>query len=306
MVQHGGPEATVLCVTSRPDTAKPSAWVDRRVIAYAHQGGAWEAPSSTLYAIRAALDAGATGIELDVHATADGDLVVCHDATVDRTTNGTGALAVLATDEVRSLDNAYWWAPGADVTPGLDPGAYPFRGLAPDDRRFRIALLEEVLDEFEGVVLNLDIKQTAPAVEPYEQELAAVLRRFGRVDDVIVASFDDAATEAFSSFAPEIPTSAGTACVAMFYQSVRAGEPPAPMRHVALQVPASHAGVTLVDAQFVDAAHRQGLAVHVWTIEEESEMERLCALGVDGIITDRPSALVGVLDRAGSAWRPGR
>ncbi len=291
-------------MTSWSDTAKPSAWVDRRVIAYAHQGGAWEAPSSTLYAIRAALDAGATGIELDVHATADGDLVVCHDATVDRTTEGTGAIAELSTEEVRSLDNAYWWVPGADVTPGLDPDAYPYRGLAPDDRRFRIALLEEVLDEFDGVLLNLDIKQTAPAVEPYEQQLAGMLRRFGRVDDVIVASFNDAATEAFSSFAPDIPTSAGTACVAMFYQSVRSGETPAPMRHVALQVPTSHAGVTLVDRQFVDAAHRQGIAVHVWTIEEEAEMEDLCELGVDGIITDRPSALSGVLDRLGSAWRP--
>jgi len=292
-------------VTPWSDTVKPSPWVDRRVIAYAHQGGAWEAPSSTLYAIRAALDAGATAIELDVHATADGDLVVCHDATVDRTTNGAGAIAALRTEEARSLDNAYWWAPGADVTPGLDPDGYPFRGLAPEDRRFRVALLEEVLDEFEGVVLNLDIKQTAPAVEPYEQQLAAMLRRFGRVDDVIVASFLDAATDAFSSFAPEVPTSAGTTAVAMFYQSVRAGETPAPMRHVALQVPASHAGVTLVDEQFVEAAHRQGLAVHVWTIEEESEMERLTSLGVDGIITDRPSALAGVLERLGCAWRPG-
>jgi glycerophosphoryl diester phosphodiesterase len=291
-------------VTSWSDTAKRSAWVDRRVIGYAHQGGAWEAPSSTLYAISAALDAGATGIELDVHATADGDLVVCHDATIDRTTDCSGAIAELSTEEVRSLDNAYWWAPGADVTPGLDPDAYPYRGLAPDDRRFRIALLEEVLDEFEGVVLNLDIKQTAPAVEPYEQQLAAMLRRFDRVDDVIVASFNDAATDAFSSFAPEVPTSAGTAAVAMFYQSVRSGETPAPMRHVALQVPASHAGVTLVDAQFVEAAHRQGLAVHVWTVEEESEMERLCALGVDGIITDRPSALSGLLGRLGLAWSP--
>ena len=68
-------------------------WLDRRVIAYAHQGGAWEAPSSTLYAIRSALDAGATGIELDVHATADGHLVVSHDPTVDRTTNGSGNFA---------------------------------------------------------------------------------------------------------------------------------------------------------------------------------------------------------------------
>jgi glycerophosphoryl diester phosphodiesterase len=279
-------------------------WMSRRVINYAHQGGAWEGPSSTLHAIAHALDAGATGIELDVHATSDGRLVVCHDATVDRTTNGAGAIAELSWDELRALDNAYWWAPGADVTPGLEPDGYPFRGLAPDDRHFRIALLEEVLDEFPAVVLNLDIKQTAPQVAPYEEQLAGILRRHGRTDDVIVASFLDPATASFAGFAPEIPTSAGTLAVAEFCRSVLAGEVPAPMSHVALQVPASFGDVPLVDERFVNVAHEQGLAVHVWTIEEESEMERLCKLGVDGIITDRPSALTGVLDRLDCAWRP--
>lgn len=284
--------------------SKPSPWLDRRVIAYAHQGGAWEAPSSTLYAIRAALDAGATAIELDVHATADGHLVVCHDPTVDRTTDSTGEIADLTLEQVRLLDNAYWWAPGADVSPGLEPDRYPFRGRAPEDRRFRIALLEEVLEEFPGVVLNLDIKRTAPVVAPYEEALALLLKRFGRKDDVIVASFLDSATEAFSTFAPDIPTAAGTVAVAGFYQAVRAGERPAPLDHVALQVPASYGELTLVDEQFVEVAHHEGLAVHVWTIEEEDEMERLCALGVDGIITDRPTALVGVLARLGCAWQP--
>lgn len=287
-----------------PAPTEQSPWLDRRVIAYAHQGGAWEAPSSTLYAIAAALEAGATAIELDVHATADGQLVVCHDPTVDRTTDGSGRIAELTYDELAALDNAYWWAPGADVSPGLAPDRYPFRGRAPKDRRFGIARLDEVLEEFPGVVLNLDIKQTAPAVAPYEETLANLLRRYGRVDDVIVASFLDQATDAFSSFAPEIPTSAGTGAVANFFQSVQAGEEPAPMRHVALQVPATYSGVTLVDEAFVSAAHRAGLAVHVWTIEEEAEMERLCALGVDGIITDRPSALSGVLERLGTGWVP--
>ena len=286
------------------DVLRPSPWLERRVIAYAHQGGAWEAPSSTLFAIASALGAGATGIELDVHATADGRLVVGHDPTVDRTTDRSGAIAELTYDQLVRLDNAYWWAPGADVSPGLAPDRYPFRGRAPKDHRFGIALLEEVLEEFPGVVLNLDIKQTAPVVAPYEEALAALLRRFGRVDDVIVASFLDSATDTFSTFAPDIPTSAGTLAVAAFYQAVQAGEPPAPLRHVALQVPARFDQLTLVDERFVDRAHQQGLAVHVWTIEEESEMRELCELGVDGIITDRPTALVGVLDELGRTWRP--
>ncbi|MGO8873416.1 MAG: glycerophosphodiester phosphodiesterase [Acidimicrobiales bacterium] len=288
-----------------PESPGAATWLERRVIAYAHQGGAWEGPSSTLHAIEVAIEAGATGVELDVHATADGQLVVCHDATVDRTTDRTGRIADFTAAELATLDNAFWWAPGADVSPGLDPDRYPFRGRAPGDGRFRIALLEEVLREFPGVLLNLDIKQTAPVVTPYEETLATMLRRYDRRDDVIVASFLDSATDAFSSFAPEVPTSAGTLSVAAFYHAVRTGELPPAMRHVALQVPASHAGATLVDQQFVDVAHERGLAVHVWTVEEEAEMDHLCALGVDGVITDRPTALVAVLDRLGLTWRPG-
>jgi glycerophosphoryl diester phosphodiesterase len=279
-------------------------WSDRRVIAYAHQGGAWEAPSSTLHAIAAALDAGATGIELDVHATADHRLVVCHDATVDRTTPASGAIASFTYEELSGLDNAYWWAPGADVSPGLGEDAYPFRGRAPADHRFGFALLEEVLGEFPDTVLNLDIKQTGPVVPPYETALADLLRRADCAERVIVASFLDPATEAFSAYAPEFATSMGTLATAEFYRAVQAGEPPAPTRHVALQVPATFGEVTLVDARFVEVAHEAGLAVHVWTIEEEAQMEELCGLGVDGIITDRPTALVGVLDRLDLTWDP--
>jgi glycerophosphoryl diester phosphodiesterase len=223
---------------------------------------------------------------------------------VDRTTNGTGHIAELTLEQLSVLDNAYWWAPGADVSPGLEAYEYPFRGRAPEDRLFRIARLEEVLEAFPEVVLNLDIKGTAPMVAPYEEALARLLRRFGRTEDVIVASFFDSATDAFSAYAPEIPTSAGTVAVAGFFQSVQAGEQPAPLRHVALQVPASSGDLTIVDQRFVEVAHDQGLAVHVWTIEEEAEMERLSGLGVDGIITDRPTALAGVLDRLGCSWLP--
>ena len=290
---------------SPADPPSRSVWTERRVLAYAHQGGAWEGPSSTLHAIAGAIAAGATGIELDVHATADGRLVVCHDATVDRTTTATGTIASRTYDELSRLDNAHWWAPGADVSPGLADDGYPYRGRAPGDHRFGFALLEEVLEEFPATVLNLDIKQTAPLVAPYEEALATLLRRFDCVDRVIVASFLDTATDAFSAVAPEFATSAGTLATADFTRAVRAGEAPAPMRHVALQVPWTFGDVTLVDQRFVDVAHDRGLAVHVWTIEEESEMEELCGLGVDGIITDRPTALVGVLGRLGCTWSPG-
>jgi len=282
-------------------------WLGRRVISYAHQGGAWEAPSSTLFAIRRALELGATGIELDVHATSDGHLVVCHDGTVDRTTNGQGSIHTLTLEEVRSLDNAYWFVPGADVSPGLEPGAYPYRGRAPADHGFGIATLDEVLallDEHPTVALNLDIKGTAPAVEPYEERLAATLAGHDHLDRVIVASFLDVASETFSAWAPGIATSAGTLAVAEFWRALnQGGESPA-MRHVALQVPAVYGDQVLVDERFVEAAHEQGLAVHVWTINDAGEMERLLDLGVDGIISDRPATLVELLRARGAVWRP--
>ncbi|MGA2529884.1 MAG: glycerophosphodiester phosphodiesterase family protein, partial [Acidimicrobiales bacterium] len=106
-------------------------WLERRVIAFAHQGGAKEAPSSTIFAIRKALEHGATAIELDVHATRDGRIVVCHDPSVDRTTNATGEIRTLDLEDLRQLDNAYWFCPGEDAVHGRPVEDYPLRGRAP-------------------------------------------------------------------------------------------------------------------------------------------------------------------------------
>jgi glycerophosphoryl diester phosphodiesterase len=279
-----------------------SLWLERKVIAYAHQGGAWESPSSTLHAINHALEAGATGIELDVHATADGELVVCHDATVDRTTAAQGTIASFTLAQLRAMDFSYWWIPGADVTPGRPDAEYPFRGRAPGDPTFGIATLREVLERYPGVVLNLDIKQTAPVVAPYEESLARLLAEYGRTDDLIVASFLDPATDAFRTFAPEVPTSAGTVATAAAWQAVQAGEDLPESPAVAFQVPERQGDLVIVDEAFVAAAHRAGKAVHVWTINDAESMERLLGLGVDGIISDVPTTLCRVIGSAGVAW----
>jgi glycerophosphoryl diester phosphodiesterase len=279
-----------------------SLWLERRVIAYAHQGGAWESPSSTLHAIDHALEAGATGIELDVHATADGELVVCHDATVDRTTAAQGTIASFTLAQLRAMDFSYWWIPGADVTPGRPGAEYPFRGRAPADPTFGIATLREVLERYPGVVLNLDIKQTAPVVAPYEESLARLLAEYGRTADLIVASFLDPATDAFRTFAPEVPTSAGTMATAAAWQAVQAGEDLPESPAVAFQVPERQGDLVIVDEAFVAAAHRAGKAVHVWTVNDAESMERLLGLGVDGIISDVPTTLCSVIGSAGVAW----
>ena len=271
-------------------------WLERRVLNYAHQGGAAEAPSSTLFALSRAVSVGADALELDVHATADGELVVCHDATVDATTERSGAIADMTMAEVAALDNGYRFTTDGGAT-------FPYRGRGRD---FGVATLRSVLEQFPSVFLNLDIKQTAPDVKPYESALAELLRSFGRVDDVIVASFNDAATDAFSGFASEIATSAGTIATAAFWQAVR-DETPVPesvMRHAALQVPPNVGETVVVSDRFVERAHQAGLAVHVWTIDDADQMRRLIGLGVDGVMTDRPSLLESVVQELGVAYTP--
>ncbi len=289
------------------DRAAANPWLGRRVLTYAHQCGAWEAPSSTLFALRRALDLGASGIELDVHATADGHLVVCHDGTVDRTTDGHGPIHSLSLAEVRALDNAYWFVPGGDETRGLEPGEYPYRGRAPGDPGFGVATLAEVLDVLDDhphVAVNLDIKQTAPAVEAYEELLARELARHDGTDRVIVASFLDVATQRFSVFAPHVAVSAGTLAVATFWRALQEGADLPTPDYVALQVPATQGDTVIVDERFVDAAHRLGVAVHVWTVNDEAGMARLLDLGVDGIISDLPSPLVSMVAARGLVYRP--
>jgi glycerophosphoryl diester phosphodiesterase len=277
-----------------------SQWLARRVIAFAHQGGSFEGPSSTLAAIAHALDVGATAIELDVHATKDRHIVVCHDATIDRTTNHVGIIAQMSLEELSHVDNAYWWIDGDVVTPGRKPDEYVLRGRAPDDRQYAVATLEEVATAFPGVLLNLDIKGTAPFFEPYEELLAQELRRLELEGRVIVASFHDDAIQRFRVLAPRVTTSAATNETAAFFFSHL--EDPIVPPVAAFQVPARYGEIDVVTESFVDAAHAAGVAVDVWTINDVEEMVRLLDLGVDGLVSDRPTVLAELLEERGCAW----
>jgi glycerophosphoryl diester phosphodiesterase len=279
-------------------------WLGRRVLNYAHQGGSHEMPSSTLAALRAACAVGAQGIELDVHCTADRVLVVCHDATLDRTCDVAGAIATMTWEQLQAVDNSYWFLPDVGVLEDVpesdraavraDVSRFVNRGKAPADASFGVARLDDVLDEFRDVYLNLDIKQTAPDVEPYEALLGEMLVAHGRTDDVIVASFHDHATAAFRELGHLVATSAGTLATIAFWQAVSTGATELPevlSQCVALQVPYRLGDNVVLTQQFVDRAHETGLAVHVWTINDQPDMQAVLALGVDAIITDRPTLL---------------
>jgi glycerophosphoryl diester phosphodiesterase len=236
-----------------------------------------------------------------VHATKDRQIVVCHDETVDRTTNHHGEIATLTLSELREMDNAYWWIEGDVVSPGHNEDEYLLRGRAPTDRRCGVATLEEVGEAFPSVLLNLDIKRTDPDVEGYEELLANELRRLERKSSVMVASFHDEAIQRFRTFAPDVATSAATNESATFYFSLAEGSPVVPPVS-AFQLPATYGDIAVVTESFIAGAHRADVAVHVWTINDVDEMARLVDLGVDGLISDRPTSLAALLKERGCAW----
>lgn len=295
----------------------PNPWPERRVLNIAHQGGEIEAPSNTLFAFKTAKDKGADVLELDVHATADGEIVVLHDATVDRTTDGSGSVDDMTLEEIKSLDAAHWFVPDCGTCHNRPVDAYAYRGFATGERDipeelgdfepndFKIPTLREVLETFPRDLINVEIKATAPDTTPYEEDLAALLQEFERSDDTIVVSFLDQSVETFKLFAPEVSTATGTVEAGAFWASTQGPLPGAPNpRHHALQVPITFEGVTVVTEEFVTEAHANGFAVHVWTINDRDTMQWLLDIGVDGIMTDRPTLLEGILGRNHVKYNP--
>jgi glycerophosphoryl diester phosphodiesterase len=143
-------------------------WLDRAPLNIAHQGGEEEVPSDTLYGFKTALPKGVDVLELDVHLTADGQVVALHDTTVDRTTNGSGTVEQMTLAQIKALDAAYWFVPDVGTTHGRGAGDYAFRGVAtgeapppegfePND--FRIPTLDEILTAFPDTLINIELKQ---------------------------------------------------------------------------------------------------------------------------------------------------
>jgi glycerophosphoryl diester phosphodiesterase len=308
--------ATLLAPAARGQILAANPWLDRRVLNIAHQGGEIEAPSNTLFAFKTAVEKGADVLELDVHATLDRELVVIHDGTVNRTTDGAGRVDQMRLEEIKSLDAAYWFVPGCGTCHGRPEDDYRYRGFATGQRPmpgslasdfepndFRVPTLREVLTTFPEMLINIEIKATAPETRPYEEELAALLHEFGRTTDTIVVSFLDHAVERFKLHAPEVSTATGTGETAAFWASSQGDLPGTPNpRYHALQVPIEFSGLQVVNEDFVADAHANDFAVHVWTINDKATMKWLIEIGVDGIMTDRPTLLEKVLKQAGARF----
>ena len=249
---------------------------------FAHRGASLRAPENTLEAFRLAARSGAGGLELDVHMTSDGSIIVIHDDSADRTTEGTGLVRRMTLHEIQSLDAGYRFTPDGGTN-------YPYRG-----RGVRVPELGEVLREFHGHKVNIDIKEEQPGVEV---ALLETIKGAGAGDRVLVVSEMPAVVERVRELSGNgISTGASRQEIGDFYRLSRLRleflvRPP----YDALQVPVEYGGREVVTPRFLKAAHNRGVRVDVWTIDDPDEMRRLLDLGVDVIMTNRPEALEGVL-----------
>jgi glycerophosphoryl diester phosphodiesterase len=249
----------------------------------AHRGASALAPENTIEAFRLAVEDGAGGLELDVHMTRDGHIVVIHDATVDRTTNGSGAVSEMTFHELRRFDAGHDFSPDGGPT-------RPYRG-----RGVQVPTLGEVLEEFPGVAVNIDIKAGTPGIE---ETLFRVLREADALGRVLVVSIPHARVKRFRKISGgHVSTGASRWEIGVFYISSKSRlERLVRPAYDALQVPLRHRGIPVVTPRFVRAAHARGVRVDAWTINQADEMRRLLDLGVDVIMTDRPGMLAEVLE----------
>lgn len=284
---------------------------------YAHRGGVIDFPENTLYAYGEVALAGADVLEMDVYQTRDNELVILHDLGVDRTTNGTGDVVDLTLEQLRELDAAYWFVPGQGTPHDRSEEDYIYRGIATGDkppppgyspRDFQIPTLEEALQRFPHELINVELKPDLDGEGDYESQIADLLQRYGRFDDLIAASFVDEAANNFKAISPcvhtSIPLDQGTLLV---LGALGDGVIPPVPEHVAFQVPFDTSQINpeqlppglyldVVTEDFVTDSHNANLAVQVWTINSCSEMLRMIGLKVDAIMTDRPLLLEELLN----------
>jgi glycerophosphoryl diester phosphodiesterase len=253
---------------------------------FAHRGGAALAPENTLVAFAKGLSYGADALELDVHPTRDGEIVVFHDDTLDRTTDGSGRVSGLTLDDLRQFDAGYRFTPDGGAT-------YPYRGQG-----VTIPTLAEVYARFPTARVNVEIKEDLPGVE---QQLWRVIQEARAEDRTLVAGFLAAPLLRFRALNQGRVATSGSMpevrafVLAAYARAIRLLRP----AYDALQVPETYRGVPVVTPTTVRAAHRLGLAVHVWTMDDRASMERLLGYVVDGLMSDR----LDVLAQALASWR---
>lgn len=258
-------------------------------IIYAHRGGAALRPENTIEAFDCGIALGADGLELDVHLSRDGIVVVHHDETLERTTGGRGRIRDYTADELARIDAGYHFTDGN--------GGFPFRG-----RGIGIPTLREVLRRYPNARLIIELKDDNPELA---QRVVDDVRAADAVERVAIGSFYPRALEAVRRYEPAIATGAAKEETRWALYRSWAGLSLGATPYREFQVPEWAGWTPVVTRRFVDAAHRAGIPVKVWTVNDAAAMRRLLARGVDALITDRPDLARDVLaEHQGGVSRP--
>jgi glycerophosphoryl diester phosphodiesterase len=268
---------------------------------YAHRGGAALRPENTIEAFDHGLSLGADGLEFDVHLSKDGVVVVHHDATLDRTTNGRGPLAAHTAADLARLDAGFWFRP-ADGTAAavithrtgeLPPDTFPFR-----ERGARIPALRDVLQRYPHVELIIELKVND--VELARRTIDEI-RAAGAVDRVALGSFYWHVLRAARAYEPRMRTGASREETRWALYRSWVGWPLGRPAYREFQVPETSGSTTIVTRRFLAHAHRAHLPVKVWTVNDPDDMQRLLGWGADALISDRPDLAVRTVKGATGA-----
>jgi glycerophosphoryl diester phosphodiesterase len=255
-----------------------------RPLTFAHRGGAALWPENTLEAFRGAIALGCSHIETDLRVTRDHQIVLFHDARLERTTNGAGLVAEHTLEQLKALDAAHHFSP--------EGSGFPARG-----RGIQVPSFEELVALAPGMRFNVEIKEYGPDAAPLPQLLWDFIRRHQLEDRIIVAAEKHPLINRFRRLSQgRVVTSASRRECVKFWLASRLGLARAlNCTYQALQVPVSVGSMRFLTPRLLDAARQRGIAVHVWTIDDVTEMQQLLGMDVDGLMSDRPDRLMQVV-----------
>lgn len=243
-----------------------------QIINFAHRGASAVCPENTMAAFRKALELGATGIETDVQMTKDGKLILIHDESVNRTTNGQGLVKDYTLEEIQQLEAGSWFQES-------------FRGE-------HLPSLEELLllTKDKETIINIELKNGIIQYPELEERVIATIRSFGMEDRIVISSFNHYSLVKCKSIAPEIRT--GILYMEGLYEPWEYAK--------TVCADALHANKYAVLPEWIEEAKASGIVYHPFTVNDSEEMKRLIAAKVAGIITDHPDRLHHLLQIEGA------
>jgi glycerophosphoryl diester phosphodiesterase len=275
-----------------------------------HNGGEYEFPQDTLFALHSAQTLKMQVLDVDIQMSKDGVPVLIHSETLGSSTNGHGNVSDFTAAQLAQLDAAFQWTPGCGTCSsrpaadhpdrGIRTGAKPLPAGASNRDEFGVPTLEQVFQQFPQAYLDIELKPESDAAP----KVAALLKKYHREDRTIVASFDDKQMTQFQKLAPTVATCPGQTASTNFFLGK-----PMPAGFQVLQLPYRYElggkTVTVITASLISRAHAAGLAVWVWdqgATPGKAQYQTLVGLGVDGILASVPSDLLSVLHADGKEW----